>query len=65
MATSSITANFEIKNPTAVRAFVDAFLSSEEPWPQPQTAVSADHFATDEDAHRFFMRTPYAQPVGV
>lgn len=65
MATSSITANFEIKDPAAVRAFVDAFLSSEEPWPQPQPTVSANHFATDEDAHRFFSHSPYAQPVGV
>ena len=64
MATSSITANFEIKDPTAVRAFVDAFLSPE-PWPQPQPTVRADHFASDDDAHRFFLRSPYAQMAGV
>lgn len=42
MATSSITANFEIKAPAAVRAFVDAFLSSEEPWPQPQPTTNVE-----------------------
>ena len=60
MATSSITPNFEIKDPSVVRAIVDAFLSSE-PWPQPQPTVRADRFASDDDAHRFFRRSPYAQ----
>ena len=64
MATSSITANFEIKDPTAVRAFVDAFLSTE-PWPQPSPTVHAEHFDSDDDAHRFFQRSPYAQTAGV
>lgn len=64
MATSSITANFEIKDPTAVRSFVDALLSTES-WPQPSPTVRAEHFESDEDAHRFFRRGPYAQAAGV
>ena len=64
MATSSITANIEIKDPAAARAFVDALLSTE-PWPQPKPTVYANYFASDEEAHSFFRRSPYAQKVGV
>lgn len=64
MATSSITANIEIKDPAAARAFVDALLSTE-PWPQPKPTVCANYFASDEEAHSFFRRSPYAQKVGV
>lgn len=64
MATSSITANIEIKDPAAARAFVDALLSTE-PWPQPKPTVCASYFASDEEAHSFFRRSPYAQKVGV
>ena len=60
MATSSITANFELKDPTAVRAFVDAFLSTDH-WPQPQPSVKAVPFSSDEEAHSFFRRSPYAR----
>ena len=64
MATSSITANIEIKDPAAARAFVDALLSTE-PWPQPKPTVCASYFASDDEAHSFFRRSPYAQKVGV
>jgi len=64
MATSGVTANFEIKDPAAVRAFVDAFLSTE-PWPQPSPTVRAEHFDPDDDAHRFFQCSPYVQTAGV
>ena len=64
MATSSITANIEIKDPAAARAFVDVFLSTE-PWPQPKPTACASYFATDEEAHSFFRRSPYAQKAGV
>ena len=60
MPTSSITANFELKDPAAVRAFVDAFLSTDH-WPQP--SVEAVHFSSDEEAHSFFRRSPYARRV--
>ena len=46
MATSSITANIEIKDPAAARAFVEALLSTE-PWPQPKPTVCASYFASD------------------
>lgn len=38
MATSSIFANFEMKDRSAVQVFVDA-LCSDKPWPQPNVAV--------------------------
>ena len=63
MATSSITANIEIKDPVAARAFVDALLSTE-PWPQPEPTVRAAYFANDAEAHSFFRRSPYAQKAG-
>ena len=42
MATSSIFANFELKDPKTVGVFVDA-LCSDDPWPQPKATVEAEH----------------------
>ena len=54
MATSSIFANFEIKDPKAIRVFVDA-LCSDKPWPQPHPKVNA-HFLTDPKSIGSFFR---------
>ena len=53
MATSSIFANFEIKDPKAVRVFVDA-LCSDKPWPQPRPTVHADHLSSPDEIREFF-----------
>lgn len=53
MATSSITANIELKDPKAVRAFVDA-LCSDEHWPQPEVKVSACHLDDPREIREFF-----------
>ena len=55
MATSSIFANFEIKDPKAVRVFVDA-LCSDKPWPQPRLKVRAKHLSSQEEIRRFFAK---------
>ena len=55
MATSSIFANIELKDPEGVRAFVDA-LCSDKPWPQPGPIVHADHLSSPEEIRRFFER---------
>lgn len=52
MAASSIFANFEIKDPKAIRVFVDA-LCSDKPWPQPDVKVSG-HFSGNPDEIRAF-----------
>lgn len=52
MATSSIFADFEIKDPKAVRVFVDA-LCSDKPWPQPKVKVTG-HFSRDPSEIRAF-----------
>ena len=52
MATSSIFADFEIKDPKAVRVFVDA-LCSDKPWPQPKVEVSG-HFSRNPAEIRAF-----------
>ena len=53
MATSSIFAHFEIKDPKAVKVFVDA-LCSDKPWPQPKVKVRAKHLTSPAEIRRFF-----------
>ena len=62
MATSSIFANFEIKDPKAVRVFVDA-LCSDKPWPQPKVVVRETQ-RTEDNFRRFLERGPYAVANG-
>ena len=62
MATSSIFANFEIKDPKAVRVFVDA-LCSDKPWPQPKV-VARETQRTEDNFRRFLERGPYAVANG-
>ena len=61
MATSSIFAKIELKDPERVRAFVDA-LCSDKPWPQPRPTVHAVHMTSDEWKD-FFARGPYGKKV--
>ncbi len=58
MATSSIFANIELKDPDRVRAFVDA-LCSDKPWPQPNTKVEETQRSYD-DFCKFLDDSPYA-----
>ena len=60
MATSSIFANFELKDPKTVDVFVDA-LCSDDPWPQPKATVVAEHITDPKDIRAFFARGPYAK----
>ena len=60
MATSSIFANFEIKDPKAIRVFVDA-LCSDEPWPQPKVKVKAKRLSSPSEIRRFFSKRENAQ----
>ena len=53
MATSSIFAKIELKDPERVRAFVDA-LCSDKPWPQPRPTVHADHLSSPDEIREFF-----------
>ncbi len=53
MATSSILANIELKDPKGVRAFVDA-LCSDEHWPQPEPKVHAQHLIDPKEIRDFF-----------
>ena len=53
MATSSIFAKIELKDPERVRAFVDA-LCTDKPWPQPRPTVHADHLSTPDEIRDFF-----------
>ena len=53
MATSSIFAKIELKDPERVRAFVDA-LCSDDPWPQPRSSVHADHLSSPDEIREFF-----------
>ena len=53
MATSSIFAKIELKDPERVRAFVDA-LCTDKPWPQPRPTVHADHLSTPDEIREFF-----------
>ena len=55
MATSSIFANFEIKDPKSVRVFVDA-LCSDKPWPQPKVKVNARHLSSPAEIRKFFAK---------
>ena len=53
MATSSIFAKIELKDPERVRAFVDA-LCTDKPWPQPRPTVHADHLSAPDEIRDFF-----------
>ena len=57
MATSSIFAKIELKDPERVRAFVDA-LCTDKPWPQPLPTVYVVRMTPDE-SRDFFARGPY------
>ena len=63
MATSSIFAKIELKDPERVRAFVDA-LCSDKPWPQPRPTVHAVHMTSDEWKD-FFARGPYGKKAAL
>ena len=56
MATSSITANFAIKDPMEARAFVEAFLSSHDDAsrpPRPRSAVKCRFISDVEELKRY------------
>lgn len=55
MATSSIFAKIELKDPERISAFVDA-LCSDKPWPQPRVDVHADHLSSPEEIRDFFAK---------
>ena len=59
MATSSIFANIELKDPERVRAFVDA-LCSDDPWPQPKAKVK-EKILSAEEWRALFARGPYGK----
>ena len=59
MATSSIFANIELKDPERIRAFVDA-LCSDDPWPQPKATAHAVEL-TEEEWKALFARSPYGK----
>ena len=58
MATSSIFAKIELRDPDKVRSFVDA-LCSEKPWPQPRRKLHSVKM-TDDDFAAFLDKGPYA-----
>lgn len=60
MATSSIFADFEIKDPKAVRVFVDA-LCSDKSWPQPKVKVNARHLSSPAEIRKFFAKRKSAR----
>ena len=59
MATSSIFANIELKDPERVRAFVDA-LCSDDHWPRPRINVEETYRSYD-DLCKFLDDSPYAR----
>ena len=58
MATSSIFAKIELKDPVKIRDFVDA-LCSDKPWPQPKRKAHSVKM-TDDDFGAFLDKGPYA-----
>ena len=59
MATSSITANFRITDPKAVR-FLVRELCSRKPWKAPVVNVKSRHVSDAREIDAFFAKSPYA-----
>ena len=60
MATSSITANFRIDNPKAVR-FLVRELCSNKPWRMPSVRVKSHHVSNGREIDAFFAQSPYSR----
>ena len=60
MATSSITANFRIDDPKAVR-FLVRELCSTKPWRLPSIRVNSRHVSDGREIDAFFAGGPYSR----